>query len=216
MIHFEKVNIKHSGNRGVFDINFKIKGGQFVYLMGPTGAGKSTILKAIFRFISLDSGTIYINGNDISKLGINDLPYYRRQIGMIFQDFKLLNDRTVEENIALPLQIEGAKSDIISDKVKSILNELNLTKMENKFPEELSGGEQQRVCIARALIKDPHLILADEPTGNLDPSISDDILDVFELASKKGITVIMATHNYPLIESRIEHFIELNDGRMVS
>ena len=216
MVHFENVSIKHSDDRGVFDINFKIKSGQFVYLMGPTGAGKSTILKAIFRYIPLDSGTIYINENDISELRINDLPYYRRQIGMIFQDFKLLNDRTILENIALPLQIAGENSDIISDKVKSILSELNLTKMENKIPNQLSGGEQQRVCIARALIKEPSLILADEPTGNLDPSVSDDILDLFDAASKKGITVIMATHNYPLIESRIEHFIELNDGRMVS
>ena len=134
---------------------------------------------------------------------------------MVFQDFKLLNDRTIFENVALPLQIEGVKGEIITDKVKNILSRINMNKQSYKYPEELSGGEQQKVCVARALVKNPKIIVADEPTGNLDPSSSDDIIDLLENESKRGTTIIMATHNYPLIENRIEHFIEFNNGKVI-
>tara|TARA_B100000579_G_C22638114_1_gene760050 strand:+ start:210 stop:860 length:651 start_codon:yes stop_codon:yes gene_type:complete len=216
MIEFNKVSVKRVNNRGIHDISFNIKEGRFVYLMGPTGAGKSTIIKAIQRSIGIDSGQILIDGFDISKLKLKELAYYRRNIGMIFQDFKLLNDRTVFENIALPLQIIGCDYSKIVEKVNSILSKVSLENRLDMYPFELSGGEQQKVCVARAIIKKPKIILADEPTGNLDPSASDDIIDLLEDESKSGTTIIMATHNYPLIENRIKYFLEINDGKLIS
>ena len=216
MIQFINVTVKHSDLRGIKNISFKIRKGQFIYLMGPTGAGKSTIIKTIQQSIKINSGQVIVDEQDISKLNNFELAFYRRNIGMVFQDFKLLNDRTIFENVALPLQIEGVKGEIITDKVKNILSRINMNKQSYKYPEELSGGEQQKVCVARALIKKPKIILADEPTGNLDPSASDDIIDLFEEESKGGMTIIMATHNYPLIEDRIQNFIELNNGQLVS
>ena len=216
MIKFINVTIKHSESRGIYDISFNIEKGQFVYLMGPTGAGKSTIIKAILGSISLNSGKIIIDNTDISLLKNSGLNYYRRNIGMIFQDFKLLDDRTIFENISLPLQIVGVDTRIIRQKVEKVLSEIELSNKSDSYPNELSGGEQQKVCVARALVKKPKIILADEPTGNLDPSASDDIIDLLEKESKLGTTIIMATHNYPLIEDRIKNFIEINNGRMIS
>ena len=216
MIHFIDVTVKHSDSRGIKNLSFEIDKGQFIYLMGPTGAGKSTVIKTIQRSVFVNSGQVIVNNYDISKFNSSELAFYRRDIGMIFQDFKLLNDRTIFENIALPLQIIGSKTDIINDKVKILLQKIGLAKKYNKYPYELSGGEQQKICVARAIIKSPKIILADEPTGNLDPSASDDIIDLLEEESKTGVTVIMATHNYPLIENRIQHFIELNNGQLIS
>ena len=216
MINFINVSIKHSDSRGISNVSFNIGTGNFVYLMGPTGAGKSTVISAILRSISPNSGKIIVDSIDISSLKTSELAYYRRNIGMIFQDFKLLNDRTIFENIALPLKIIGINKSIIDDKVNRLLLKIGLSRKKNALPNEISGGEQQKVCVARALIKNPKIIVADEPTGNLDPSSSDDIIDLLEGESKKGTTIIMATHNYPLIENRIEHFIELNDGKVIN
>ena len=215
MIKFNKVSVKRINNRGIYDISFNIKEGRFIYLMGPTGAGKSTIIKAIQRSISIDSGEIFVDGADILELKKKSLAQYRRNIGMIFQDFKLLNDRTIFENIALPLQIIGCEYSIIVQKVKEILLKIGLDSKSTMYPLELSGGEQQKICVARALVKKPKIILADEPTGNLDPSASDDIIDLLENESNSGTTIIMATHNYPLIENRIKYFLEINDGRLI-
>ncbi len=216
MINFINVSIKHSDSRGIHDISFNIEKGQFVYLMGPTGAGKSTIINSILRRTVPNSGQIIINNVDISLLNNAGLAHYRRDIGMVFQDFKLMDDRTIFENIALPLQIIGSNYKIISEKVSKVLDKVGLSHKANAYPSELSGGEQQKACVARALIKNPKIIVADEPTGNLDPSSSDDIIDLLEAESKSGTTIIMATHNYPLIENRIKHFIELNNGKLVS
>jgi cell division transport system ATP-binding protein len=216
MINFIDVSVKHSGSRGIDSVSFDIQKGQFVYLMGPTGAGKSTIINSILRKVTLNSGQILVNEMDISTFNDTDLAYYRRDIGMVFQDFKLMYDRTIYENIALPLQIIGANKEVINEKVRSILIKVDLKHKSNAFPGQLSGGEQQKVCVARALIKNPKIVVADEPTGNLDPSSSDDIIDLLESESKLGTTIIMATHNYPLIENRIKHFIELNNGKIVS
>ena len=215
MIKFNKVSVKRINNRGIYDISFNIKEGRFVYLMGPTGAGKSTIIKAIQRAIDIDSGEILVEGINISAFKRSSLAHYRRSIGMIFQDFKLLNDRTVFENIALPLQIIGCDHSKIIQKVKEILIKVGLESKIDMHPLELSGGEQQKICVARALVKKPKIILADEPTGNLDPSASDDIIDLLENESNSGTTIIMATHNYPLIENRIKYFLEINDGRLI-
>ena len=215
MIKFNKVSVKRINNRGIYDISFNIKEGRFVYLMGPTGAGKSTIIKAIQRAIDIDSGEILVEGINISAFKRSSLAHYRRSIGMIFQDFKLLNDRTVFENIALPLQIIGCDHSKIIQKVKEILIKVGLESKIDMHPLELSGGEQQKICVARALVKKPKIILADEPTGNLDPSASDDIINLLENESNSGTTIIMATHNYPLIENRIKYFLEINDGRLI-
>ncbi|MAR14916.1 MAG: cell division ATP-binding protein FtsE [Candidatus Marinimicrobia bacterium] len=215
MIKFNKVSVKRINNRGIYDISFNIKEGRFVYLMGPTGAGKSTIIKAIQRAIDIDSGEIFVEGIDILNFKKGSLAHYRRSIGMIFQDFKLLNDRTIFENIALPLQIIGCEYSKITQKVKEILTKVGLESKIDMYPLELSGGEQQKICVARALVKKPKIILADEPTGNLDPSASDDIIDLLEDESNSGTTIIMATHNYPLIENRIKYFLEINDGRLI-
>tara|TARA_B100000029_G_scaffold102351_1_gene92782 strand:+ start:1267 stop:1917 length:651 start_codon:yes stop_codon:yes gene_type:complete len=215
MIEFNKVSVKRTNNRGIHDISFNIKKGRFVYLMGPTGAGKSTIIKSIQRSIDIDSGQIFIDGSDISKFRKKSLAHYRRSIGMIFQDFKLLNDRTIFENVALPLKIIGCEYSKIIKNVQEILVKVNLKNKSSMYPLELSGGEQQKVCVARAIIKKPKIVLADEPTGNLDPSASDDIIDLLENECSSGTTVIMATHNYPLIENRIKYFIEINNGKLV-
>jgi len=216
MIDFIDVSVKHSDSRGIHNVSFNIQKGQFVYLMGPTGAGKSTIINSILRSIIPDSGKIIVNNINISLFNHIDLAYYRRNIGMVFQDFKLMNDRTIFKNIALPLQIIGVNQEIIEEKVKNILIKVGLAHKSNAYPNELSGGEQQKASVARALIKNPKIVVADEPTGNLDPSSSDDIIDLLESESKLGTTIIMATHNYPLIENRIEHFIELNNGKVIS
>ena len=216
MIEFINVTVKHSDMKGIEDVSFIIEKGHFVYLMGPTGAGKSTIIKSIQGSININSGTIIVDGDDISNFNKTELAYYRREVGIVFQDFKLLDDRTVFENIALPLQIIGCNRLDIKKRVDELLNKVNLINKSGNYPNELSGGEQQKVCVSRALIKKPKIILADEPTGNLDPSASDDIIDLLENESDLGTTIIMATHNYPLIENRIKHFIEINEGKIVS
>ena len=216
MIEFHKVTVRRQNKKGINGISFNIKKGRFVYLMGPTGAGKSTIIKSILRSVHINDGKILVSGNDISKFKKNELAKYRRDIGMIFQDFKLINDRSVFENIALPLYLLGTSKDIVEQKVNNVLSKVGLINKKSVFPFELSGGEQQKVCVARAIVKKPSIILADEPTGNLDPSASDDIIDLLENESNNGTTIIMATHNYPLIENRIKYFIEINDGKLVA
>ena len=200
---------------GIFDLSFHIEKGEMVFLMGPTGAGKSTVLKTIYKDILLNDGSLYIDGQDITYMRTRKIPYYRRKIGMIFQDFRLIGDRSVFENVALPLHILGLPNREIKLKVNGILEKVGLDNVKKMIPSQLSGGEQQRVSIARALVKDPVVILADEPTGNLDPNVSDEILDLLELATNNGTSVLMSTHNFPLIRPRKKRYIELNDGRLV-
>jgi len=215
MIEFNKVTATYREDVGVFDISFKIDTGEMVFLMGPTGAGKSTVLKAIYRAIEINSGKVIIDGEDITQVTKYQVPEIRQKIGMIFQDFKLLNDRTVLENVALPLRISGYSSSEIYDRVEDTLSKVGLSNLYNSYPLELSGGEQQRVCIARALVKSPKIILADEPTGNLDPNVSDEILDLLDLFTDSGAAVLMSTHNFPLIKPRKKRFIEISNGRIV-
>ena len=216
MIKFDNVTATYKKNIGVFNISFEVKPGELVFVMGPTGAGKSTILKTIYKDIFIDSGKIFLDKKEISNsnsdLSISNI---RSKVGMIFQDFKLLNNRTVLENVGMPLRIIGCSKSYMIDKVNSILTKVGLAGLNNAFPYELSGGEQQRVCIARALVNNPKIILADEPTGNLDPNVSDEILDILENFTQNGSTVLMSTHNFPLIKPRKKRFIELSNGRIV-
>ena len=216
MIKFENVTATYTENVGIFNLTFHIPKGELVFLMGPTGAGKSTVLRTIYRNIPISDGSLFINGEDVSKVRRRHVPRFRRKIGMVFQDYRLIPDRTVFENIALPLHIEGISKKIINDKVHDICEKVGLKKRINNYPDQLSGGENQRVSIARALVKKPLVILADEPTGNLDPNVSDEILDLLEIATNSGAAVLMSTHNFPLIQPRKKRFIELNEGRLVT
>ena len=215
MIEFNDVTATYKENIGIFNITFKIEPGEMVFLMGPTGAGKSTVLKAIYSAIDINKGDITIDGHSILSLSRYQIPLIRQKIGMIFQDYKLLNNRTVLENVALPLRILGLPSSEIYKKVDETLSKVGLNDLYHSCPLELSGGEQQRVCIARALVKNPKIILADEPTGNLDPNVSDEILDLLDLFTENGTAVLMSTHNFPLIKPRKKRFIELSNGRII-
>lgn len=215
MIQFENVTATYADDVGIFDLSFHIEKGEMVFLMGPTGAGKSTILKTIYKDILVNDGSLYIDDQDITYMRTRKIPYYRRKIGMIFQDFRLIGDKSVFENVALPLHILGLRNKEIKSKVNGILEKVGLENVKKMSPSQLSGGEQQRVSIARALVKDPVVILADEPTGNLDPNVSDEILDLLELATQNGTSVLMSTHNFPLIRPRKKRYIELNGGRLV-
>jgi len=216
MIKFENVTATYTENVGIFNLSFHIPQGELVFLMGPTGAGKSTVLKTIYRDIPISDGTLFINGEDVGGIRRRHVPFFRRKIGMVFQDYKLIPDRIVFENIALPLQIEGISKKNIKYKVHEIMEKVGLDHRVNNYPDQLSGGEKQRVSIARALVKKPLVILADEPTGNLDPNVSDEILDLLEIATDSGAAVLMSTHNFPLVQPRKKRFIELNDGRLVT
>jgi cell division transport system ATP-binding protein len=216
MIRFENVTATYKKNVGVFNISFEVKSGNMIFIMGPTGAGKSTILRTIYKDMLVDSGNIILDDQNITdKISSIHTASIRKKIGMIFQDFKLLTNHTVFDNIALPLRIEGYSKDKINELVCDSLDKVGLPQRQFSYPLQLSGGEQQRVCIARALVKKPKIILADEPTGNLDPNISDEILDLLEICTDSGATVLMSTHNFPLIKPRNKKFIELSQGRMV-
>ena len=216
LVKFNDVSAVYENGVGIFNISFDISKGEFVFIMGPTGSGKSTILRSIYMDVQIKEGNLFFNHEDLSKLKKRNIPFIRREIGMIFQDYKLLEDRSVYENVALPLQISGFKYSLIKNKVYSLLDKVGLTNKSEVLPLKLSGGERQRVAIARALIKDPQLILADEPTGNLDPIVSDEILDLLEnLTITMGTTILMSTHNFPLIQPRGKRFIELDKGRQI-
>ena len=214
MIKFQDVTATYNNGSGIYNINFEVEKSELVFLMGPTGSGKSTVLKTIYRELEITKGKILIDSEDISELKKNQIYKLRRNIGVIFQDFRLIQGRTVFENIALPLQIENYSKKEIYDKTMDILSVVELSGKEKRYPDELSGGEQQRVSIARAIVKEPKVLLADEPTGNLDPNISMEILELLEMATDQGTAVIMCTHNYPLIKYKKRNFLELDNGKL--
>jgi len=216
IIIFDKVSAIYKNGVGIFDISFQLKRGEFIFLMGPTGSGKSTILRSIYMDLKINKGEILYKGNDLSRIRKRQIPKLRRNIGMIFQDYKLLEDRTVYDNVALPLKIAGYKNNLIRDEVFLMLKKVGIEDKYRSLPLKLSGGERQRISIARALVKSPDLILADEPTGNLDPVVADEILDLLEdITTSIGTAVLMSTHNFPLIRPRKKRFIELENGRQI-
>ena len=216
MVEFKNISFSYSKGSGVFDIDLKVDDSEFCFLVGPTGSGKSSLLKMIYFDILPSVGEIDVLGYNSKKTKKNKIHKLRKKIGVIFQDYKLLKQRTVYENIALPLHINGVGRKTIKDNVEEALELTDLLDDQNKYPNQLSGGEQQRVCIARAIVKNPELILADEPTGNLDPAAAHKILKILEQINKEGTTVIMATHNYKLISDRDYRIIELKAGSLVS
>ena len=216
MVEFKNISFSYSKESGVYDINLKVQDGEFCFLVGPTGSGKTSLLKMIYFDILPLNGEINVLGYNSKKTKKNKIHKLRKKIGVIFQDYKLLQQRTVYENIALPLHINGVGRKKIKDNVEEALDLSDLSDYQNKFPHQLSGGEQQRVCIARAIVKNPELILADEPTGNLDPAAAHKILKILEQINKEGTSIIMATHNYKLISDKDYRIIELKEGSLVS
>ena len=216
MVEFKNISFSYSKDSGVYDIDLKVDDSEFCFLVGPTGSGKSSLLKMIYFDIIPSEGEIDVLGYNSKKTKKNSIHKLRKKIGVIFQDYKLLKQRTVYENIALPLHINGVGRKKIKDNVEEALELTDLLDYQDKYPDQLSGGEQQRVCIARAIVKNPELILADEPTGNLDPAAAHKILKILEQINKEGTTIIMATHNYKLISDRDYRVIELKAGSLVS
>lgn len=204
-----------SGNHALKNINLKIERGEFVFLTGPSGAGKSTLFKMLTAFDKPTSGHIKVGSFRLETHSNQDLPLYRRSVGIVFQDFKLLQDKTVFENVALPLKILKASEQQIKNRVFEVLRLVELENKFDTFPEFMSGGEQQRVAIARAIVHRPQLIVADEPTGNLDPELSNKILDLFEKVCSQGTTVVIATHDLESVKQRNKKQIRLKNGQIV-
>lgn len=215
MVKFEKVSKSFGEIKALEDISFEIKKGEFVFLTGPSGAGKTTILRLILREILPDKGEIILDGENIVELPNDRVPFLRQKIGVVFQDYKVLPERTLRENVAVPLAVLGISQDEWDGRVNQVLKLVGLEKRSELFPAQLSGGELQRVSLARALVVNPKLILADEPTGNLDWETADAIMDLFEKINKEGKTVIMATHNKHLVERMAKRVIQLNEGRVI-
>jgi cell division transport system ATP-binding protein len=217
MIRFENVTKHFSGHTNALsDITVEIKDGEFVFLIGPSGAGKTTFLRLLIREILPTKGTIHVDHWNINTLPSSELYVLRRRIGTVFQDFKILTDRTVFENVALGLEILGKKPKEIETRVLDVLELVGLADNKDKFPLQLSAGEMQRTGIARAIVGGPNILLADEPTGNLDPQTSYDILDILKEIQKIGTTVIMATHNENIVNTLKKRTIVLDGGKLIS
>ncbi|MDD3538638.1 MAG: cell division ATP-binding protein FtsE [Atribacterota bacterium] len=200
----------------LWDINIHIKKGEFIFLVGPTGAGKTTFLKLIYRGILPTKGQVIVDGVNLSRLKPSLIPYLRREIGVVFQDFKLLYDRNVFENVAFSLRVVGAKNAIIKKEVNEILNIIGLSHKKNTNPHLLSGGEQQKLCIARAIVSHPLILLTDEPTGNLDPETSWEIMKLLFKINVWGTTVVVASHDKLMVDKAQKRVIRLEQGEVVS
>lgn len=194
------------------NVSFSINAGEFVFLTGPSGAGKSTIFKMINGYESPTSGTVNVANFDVSHLPEKEVPFFRRKLGIVFQDFKLLYDKTVFQNISLPLAVQSYSDSYIKKRVNDVLDLVGLTHKKDQFPECLSGGEQQRTAIARAIVHQPGVLIADEPTGNLDPEMSQHIIDVFEKVCAQGTTVFIATHDLEMVKKRNKRVIAIHNG----
>lgn len=198
------------------DVNLSVGKGEFVFLTGPSGAGKTTLLKLIFCAEKATSGQVLVTGRNIARIKSSDVPFLRRKIGVVFQDFKLLPGRTVHDNVALTLDVLGIPRRDGNRRVEAMLKQVGLAHKADSFPPRLSGGEQQRVAIARALVNDPAILLADEPTGNLDHKLTIEIMDLLTDFSARGTTVVVATHDQTLLEHYQKRTVALEGGRVVS
>ncbi len=211
MIQLENIRVT-LGGRNIFDrANLTIGDDEFVFMIGETGIGKSTFLRLVYLDIFPSAGRVRIGGFDSQHIHKYQIPYLRRTLGVVFQDFKLLVDRNVFDNVAFTLFVTGAKKSLITDKVHSVLHDVGLLSKEYAMPNDLSGGEQQRIAIARALVNDPVILLADEPTGNLDPSASRDVINIFHKVNKRGTAVVLATHDYDMIKYHPSRVIKIQN-----
>lgn len=203
------------GSVALQKVNIHIEPGEFVFVVGPSGAGKSTFIKMLFREVLPTTGSIFVNGVDILSLTPKEIPYMRRQLGIIFQDYRLLPDRTVYENVAFAMEVIETPRRKIKRRVLNLLDLVGLRHRADAYPNELSGGEQQRIAIARAIVNDPIMVIADEPTGNLDPETSWDIMEIFKEINAEGTTIVMATHDKEIVDAMGKRVIAIEDGNIV-
>jgi cell division transport system ATP-binding protein len=215
MIRLFHVFKNYGANVALNDVSLRVHEGDFVFVTGPSGAGKTTLLRLIFGAEQPASGHILIDNINLSRISRTRLDLLRRKIGFVFQDFKLLTRKTVFQNVSLALEVTGVRRSLIRKKTRQALKLVGLVEKETAFPLQLSGGEQQRVAIARAIVKDPIILLADEPTGNLDPDLTKDIMVLFKSIHMKGTTVVVATHSRELLEDTAQKTISLNRGRIM-
>ena len=214
----EMMNVTKKYNKGIIAINnlsIQIKDGEFVYVVGPSGAGKSTFIKMMYREEKATKGRIRVGKYDLMKIKDRQIPYLRRYVGVVFQDFKLLQHKTVYENVAYAMEVIEKSPREIKRRVEDVLELVNLKHRMNNFPNELSGGEQQRVAIARAIVNTPGILIADEPTGNLDPETSMEIMDILERINEQGTTIVMATHNSQIVNEKKHRVIAIESGQIV-
>jgi cell division transport system ATP-binding protein len=215
MIQFDNVSKRYPGGfEALSNVSFHLEPGSMTFLTGHSGAGKSTLLKLIAVIENATSGHVFVDGQNVARLGRRGIPFLRRKIGFIFQDHHLLFDRTVFDNVALPLVIAGYRSEEIGRRVRAALDKVGLLEKERLYPITLSGGEQQRVGIARAVVNRPLLLLADEPTGNLDPELSREVIKLFALFNRVGVSVLIASHDVALIEQFDCRVLRLEHGRL--
>lgn len=208
--------VYENGIKALKDINIKIDDGEFAFLVGPSGSGKTTIIKLLTGEIAATEGEIEVNGYDLNSIKPRKMPFMRRTLGVIFQDFRLIDDKTVYENVAFAMRAIGATGKEIKARVPYVLNLVGLEKREKSLPSEISGGEQQRVAIARALVNNPQMIIADEPTGNLDPARSLEIMMLLEKINELGTTVLIVTHEKELVDRFSKRVIAIDGGRIIS
>ena len=215
MIHFEQVSKRYpGGHEGLREVSFHIEPGEMVFLTGHSGAGKSTLMKLIGLLERCTRGQVHVDGRNLANMPPSQIPYHRRKVGMIFQDHRLLHDRTVFDNVSLPLVVAGFNREEIGKRVRAALDHVGLLKKEKSMPIALSGGEQQRVGIARAVVTRPPVLLADEPTGNLDPHLSSDIMQLFERFNQVGVTLLIASHDVGLIRKMGKRVLVLDKGEL--
>ena len=217
MIHLKDVTkiYKSNGVVALDKISLDINRGEFVFIVGTSGSGKSTLMKLLMHEEIATSGNIVVNGKDVTHLKSKEIPYLRRALGVIFQDYRLLEDKTVYENVAFAMQVIEAPRRIMQRSVNTVLDIVGLRDKFKSFPAQLSGGEQQRVAIARAIVNDPRIVIADEPTGNLDPETSWDIMDIFQRINAAGTTIVMATHDKTIVDQMQRRVIEIASGRII-
>ncbi|MEE1363074.1 MAG: cell division ATP-binding protein FtsE [Selenomonadaceae bacterium] len=217
MIHMKNLKkiYDDTGTIALENINLDVKKGEFVFLVGPSGAGKSTFIKLLLREVVPDEGVLTVNGRDVIRMSKKDVPYLRRGLGVIFQDYRLLPDKTVYENVAFAMQVIEAPRRLIQRNVNNVLEIVGLRDKYKCFPNQLSGGEQQRVAIARAIVNNPTILIADEPTGNLDPETSWEIMDIFLKINAAGTTILMATHDKEIVNIMKKRVIAIEDGHIV-
>ena len=217
MIHLKEVTKIYDDNKvlALDKVSLDIERGEFVFIVGTSGSGKSTLIRLLMHEEIATSGSIIVDGNDVTHLKSKEVPYLRRRLGVIFQDYRLLEDKTVYENVAFAMQVIEAPKKIMQRSVNTVLDIVGLREKSNSFPAQLSGGEQQRVAIARAIVNDPRIVIADEPTGNLDPETSWDIMDIFQRINAAGTTIVMATHDKNIVDKMQRRVIELVGGKII-
>jgi cell division transport system ATP-binding protein len=216
MISLQRVTkVYRNGTTALDDVSMEVEKGEFVFIVGASGSGKSTMIRLLLKEDEATKGDIYVAGKNVAKLTAWKVPHLRRNIGTVFQDFKLLQDKTVFENVAFALEVIGKTKNVIDQRVPEILDLVGLGDKLNNYPDELSGGEQQRVSLARACVNRPLVLLADEPTGNLDPSTSVDIMRLLDKVNRIGTTIVMATHDQAIVDAMRRRVIELERGKVV-